>query len=243
MSALEALGVTDRSADPEVTLAGALLLSRTSSPGAAHLLLRSANEYEPSIGRKEVYSYRDTYPIGAYRTIWELAYPRAFQSDVELAAKESDIPEALLYAITREESAFEPEALSKAGAIGLTQVMPATAKNGAKRLGLPFTDAAVREPGENLRLGAHFLKKMREDFPDDPLLAIPAYNAGPGAPEKWAKAHPDVAFDLFVEEIPYTETRGYTKRVISTLLTYEVLYGSVDTSEALRAPKLARKAL
>jgi soluble lytic murein transglycosylase len=243
LSALDALGVLDRSADPEVTLAGALLLGRTSSPKAAHLLLRSASEYEPSIGRKEVYAYRDAYPIGSNRRVWELAYPRAFEADVEKAARESDIPEALLYAITREESAFEPSAISKAGAIGLTQVMPATARNGAKRLGLPFDEAAVREPGENLRLGAHFLKKMRDDFPDDPLLAIPAYNAGPGAPDKWTKAHPDVAFDLFVEDIPYAETRSYTKRVISSLLAYEVLYGSIDASEALRTPKLARKGL
>lgn len=240
MVALDALGVGDRSAAPELTLAGALLLARTSHPALAHLVLRSASESEPRPTRKEASAYRDAYPIGAWRSAWDAAYPRPFADSVGIAAKESSVPEALLFAVMREESAFDPNAVSKAGALGLTQIMPFTGRRGAKALALPDDDAAFLDPAENIRIGAHFLKQMRGRFADNVLLALPAYNAGPLMPEAWTKERPGMAFDLFVEDVPYTETRNYTKRVIGTMFVYEVLSGALETGEASRSPALAR---
>lgn len=239
MVALDALGVGDRSAAPETTLAGALLLARTSHPALGHLILRSASESEPRATRTEAAQYRDTYPIGAWRSAWEAAYPRPFADTVAFAVKESSVPEALLWAVMREESAFDPNAVSKAGALGLTQIMPFTGRRGAKALGLPDDDAAFLDPAENIRIGAHFLKQMRGRFADNVLLCLPAYNAGPLAPEAWVKERPGMAFDLFVEDMPYTETRNYTKRVIGTMFVYEVLGSAAETGEAGHAPALA----
>jgi soluble lytic murein transglycosylase len=239
--ALDTLGVGDRTAAPETTLAAAMLLAKT-SPTLAHLVLRSASEYEPRSGRKEAVAYRDAPPLDAWKSVWEAAYPRPFAEAAKLGATESGVTEPLLFAIMREESAFEPGAISKAGAIGLTQIMPATASKGAKRLGLPGDDAAFHDPSENVRIGAHYLRQMRDRFSDDPLLAIPAYNAGPLKPEEWAGDRPGMAFDLFVEDMPFSETRTYTKRVIGSLFAYEVLGGGIESSEAGHTPLLARKA-
>lgn len=241
MIALDALGVGERKAPAEVTLAAGLMLARTTHPALSHLVLRSASEYEPSVGRIEAYGYRDQPPLGAWRDVWSAAYPRPFAIVVSKAATESGVPEGVLYALMREESAFDPNAVSKAGALGLTQIMPATAKSGAKRLGLATDAPAFLDPEENVRIGAHFIKKMRDRFPDDAFLAIPAYNAGPLAPEGWAKDRKGMAFDLFVEDIPYSETRAYTKRVIGSLFAYEVLGGVADTGEGGHTPALARK--
>ena len=80
---------------------------------------------------------------------------------------------------------------------------------------------------------------LRGQFADDPLLAIPGYNAGAGAPQKWIRERPADDFDLWVERIPYEETRNYTKRVITTMAAYEFLYARDQPSEALRAPLAA----
>ena len=83
----------------------------------------------------------------------------------------------------------------------------------------------IKTDGDNLRIGARYLKNQRDHFDAAPVLCIPAYNAGPGAPDQWLKDRPGVDFDLWVEHIPYTETREYTKRVITSWFAYEILYG------------------
>ena len=243
VSALGRLGVADRTATPETLWAAAKLLSRASDPVPAHHLLRTAFELEPRLGRSELYAFRSGYPkTGETRAAWEIAYPRPFAPLVANAASESGVPEALLFAVMREESAFEPAVLSKASAVGLLQLLPVTARKMARALRVPYTDAALTDPAKNLRFGARYLAQMRRQFPDDMLLAIPGYNAGGGAPERWTRDEPLKDFDLFVESIPYAETRAYTKRVLASLCAYEILYGDVDNSEALSAPLVVRAA-
>ncbi len=240
-SALARLGVTDRTARPETLWASARLLARATDPVPAHAVLRTAFEVEPRVGKNELYEFRMAYPsAGAARAPWEIAYPRPFARAVTDAASESGTPEALLFAVMREESAFDPEALSKASAVGLLQLLPVTAQKMARALRVPYDDGALVDPAKNIRFGAKYLAQMRKHFADDPLLAIPGYNAGGGAPERWTRDEPSRDFDLFVESIPYAETRAYTKRVISSLCAYELLYGDPDTSEALGAPLVVR---
>jgi soluble lytic murein transglycosylase len=184
----------------------------------------------------EIGEWLDHYPAGRWRAAWELAYPRPFAAVVQSEAARSGIPEALAHAIMREESAFDPRAVSSAAAYGLMQLIVPTAKRMAKPLGLPADAESLKRPEVNVALGCRYLSVLRNEFQDNPLLAIPAYNAGGGAPKRWIKERPEQSFDLWVERIPYEETRLYTKRVITSMAAYEFLYARERPSEALRAP-------
>jgi len=232
---LDRLGVGARTAPPEVLWAAAFLLARAGSPAEAHGILRTAM-FGPRPGRVEIGEWLDHYPVGRWRAAWELAYPRPFSTVVAGEAARSGIPEALAYAIMREESAFEPRVVSPAAAYGLMQLIVPTAKRMAKPLGLPADAESLKRPEVNIALGCRYLSVLRGQFQDNPLLAIPAYNAGGGAPKRWIAERPEQSFDLWVERIPYEETRLYTKRVITSLAAYEFLYAREQPSEALRMP-------
>jgi soluble lytic murein transglycosylase len=109
----------------------------------------------------------------------------------------------------------------------------------AKPLNLPSDAESLKRPEVNIALGCRYLSVLRRQFPDNPLLAIPGYNAGPGKPKDWLADRPNQDFDLWVEEMPYEETRNYTKRVLTSLVAYEFLYGKGKAGEALAAPLLA----
>src|SRR5262249_6590089 len=146
------------------------------------------------------------------------------------------------YAIMREESAFEARVVSPAQAVGLMQLIVPTAKKMGDKLGLVPDEESLKQPAVNIPIGCHYLTVLRGQFADNPLLAIPGYNAGSGAPKKWLVKRPGDDFDLWVEHIPYEETRNYTKRVIGTLAAYEFLYFRDRPSEALRSPLAASPA-
>ena len=203
----------------------------------AHAVLRGATEAEARGGLIELDAWTAAYPIGPHRLAWEVAFPRPFAAEVDRAAGESGTPVGLLFAIMREESAFAPRALSRAGARGLLQLMPATAGKMARPLGLPHDAEALEQPDVNARLGARFLASLRRRFAHAPLLAVPAYNAGPLAVERWCAERPSLDFDLWVEAIPYRETRLYTKRVLASLAAYEALAGAPGTSEVFLTPR------
>jgi soluble lytic murein transglycosylase len=88
----------------------------------------------------------------------------------------------------------------------------------------------------NVKLGCKLLSSLRAMFPQRPELAIPSYNAGAGATHRWVTGRQHDAFDLWVEDIPYDETRGYTKRVLSSVLVYAYLYEPEHMTEALALP-------
>lgn len=151
--------------------------------------------------------------------LWSLAYPMAHAQAIRPAAEEFRLPPPLLFGLAREESAFEAEVVSWAGAIGLCQLMPFTAKEEAERLrvDLPSLEA-LRKPRLNARLGAaHLSRRMSLGHP---LLAIAAYNAGPGNVNKWRKAYPNLPLDAFVESIPVEQTRNYVKKVTGSWVVY-----------------------
>jgi soluble lytic murein transglycosylase len=126
----------------------------------------------------------------------------------------------------REESRFNPWARSSTGAIGLTQLMPQTARRKAAELKLGgVTPDALRRPGLNIRLGAACLGELLSTFDGSNVHALAAYNAGPEAVRRWMRARPDAELDEWVEQIPATETRGYVKRVLGTYRAYQLVYG------------------
>ncbi len=222
---LTTYGVRERTAEAAQLLFAARLYGIAGDARRAHAVLRTASEIESRAGRIELDAMRDEAPRGAWRAVWELAYPRMFASEVSSASVESGVPEPLLYAIMREESAFAPDAVSVSDARGLFQVIPATGARMARGLGIRLKADTLFDPASSARIGARYLSGLRNRFATAPLLCIPGYNAGPGAPEAWLADRPGWDFDLWVERIPYSETRGYTKRVLASLFTYEVLYG------------------
>ncbi len=179
------------------------------------------------------------YPSGSWRKAWEIAYPRPYPALVEREAKRSGIPPSFAYAIMREESAFDPQAVSTSNAIGLMQLILPTAKTMAKKLSLPVSERALRVPATNVALGCRYLGDLRDAWGAMPLLAVPSYNAGPGAPRRWLRERPLVPFDVFVESIPYDETRQYTKRVIKSYAAYLYLYDPSRLHEVLHVPMRA----
>jgi soluble lytic murein transglycosylase len=235
---LDRVGLSSRSASRELLWASVFLLGKAGASTMAHNILRAANgSASPRSG--ELTEWLDHYPVGAWRQPWELAFPRPYQAVVATAAKQQNLPEALAHAIMREESAFDPRVVSSAKAFGLMQLIVPTAKRMAQPLGLPWDEEALKRPEVNVPLGCRYLGFLRSQFSDNPLLAIPGYNAGGNAPKRWIAERPHEDFDVWVERIPYEETRQYTKRVMTSLAAYEFLYGRSYRSEALSSPPAA----
>jgi soluble lytic murein transglycosylase len=155
-----------------------------------------------------------------------LAYPLAFREQIAKAARHASVPPDLLQALMREESALDPNALSSAGALGLTQLMPSTARSIAQRLKLrDYSTPRLADPEVNIRIGAAYLGELYRRF-HHPVLALASYNAGPGAVAGWMKARGALPLDVFVEEIPLDETRTYVKRCLRSFAAYQYLYGN-----------------
>jgi soluble lytic murein transglycosylase len=132
------------------------------------------------------------------------------------------------------ESRFNPGATSWAGARGLIQLMPSTARGEAKKIGLEdFDPLRLYEPAYNLSIGQHHLHGLVKRFggQDEVVpLAIPSYNAGAGAVDRWLKERGEWDYDLFLESIPYDETRRYTQSVLGRWFAYRWLHS--DESDA-----------
>jgi soluble lytic murein transglycosylase len=196
--------------------------------GAAELAFR--------VARGRSHEWSDHYPAGKWRAAWEMGYPRAHETELLREAQRASIPPPLGWGIMREESAFDPDAVSSASAYGLMQLILPTARRVGESLGLSVDADSVRRPEVNIALGCKFLSTLRASFPAAPLLAIPSYNAGPGATRKWLDSRSTDDLDVWVESIPYEETRGYTKRVTSSVATYGYLYDRERADEYLRVP-------
>lgn len=140
-------------------------------------------------------------------------------------AKLLQLEEHWLLGLTRQESRFNTTIRSPAGAVGLMQVMPRTAKWVAKRMGMKdFSLARIHEPDVNIALGTNYLRFVFDELNASPVLAATAYNAGPGRARKW-KADRALEGAIYVETIPFSETRDYVQRVMSNTVYYAALYG------------------
>jgi soluble lytic murein transglycosylase len=213
---LDALGLAD-SSRPEILWALSKLYAEAGSVKLSHAAARRALSAAPS-----------SWPADAWLDAWKLAFPAPFHDIVAREAKRTGRDPALIYAIMREESAFDADAESPADAYGLMQLILPTARTMARPLGLPFDRAALKRPSVNVALGSSVLAKYAEAFPENELLAIAAYNAGPGNSRRWLRERPNADFDLWVELIPYVETRRYMKRVLSSRAVYAFLYQRDD---------------
>jgi soluble lytic murein transglycosylase len=159
------------------------------------------------------------------RAFWEMLYPMGWRGEVAEAAARAGVDPFLVAAVVREESSYHPRAVSRAGARGLMQLMPATAQPMVDVRGWHFKDGDILdEPGANIQLGTAFLAGLLREF-GDPRLAVAAYNAGPRRVRDWLKARKTTDIEAFVEQIPFDETRHYVKRVMLSWEEYRRIYG------------------
>ncbi len=145
-------------------------------------------------------------------------FPMPHRDALAAAAREQDLDEAVVYGIIRQESRFMPEARSKAGATGLMQVMPSTARWIAKQTSVTYKTGMLLVPETNLQFGTYYFKRVLDDL-GSPVLAIAAYNAGPGRARRWRDERP-LEGAIYIETIPFNETRDYVKKVLTNAWYY-----------------------
>jgi Soluble lytic murein transglycosylase and related regulatory proteins (some contain LysM/invasin domains) len=159
----------------------------------------------------------------------DIRFPMAYRNTLVREARNRGLHSSWVFAITRQESAFMSDARSGVGATGLMQLMPATAKETSKKFGIPLASPQqLIVPDLNIQLGAAYLSQVHGQFNGNRVLATAAYNAGPGRVRQWLKDARHLAFDVWVETIPFDETRAYVQNVLS----YAVIYG-----QKLNAPQ------
>ena len=156
-------------------------------------------------------------------------FPTPHRDAVRAKAREVGVDAAFVYGLIRQESRFIMDARSSVGASGLMQLMPATARWTAKKIGLPFTPEMINDRDANLRLGATYLKLVLDDFGGSQAMAAAAYNAGPGRPRRWREG-PPVEPAAWAESIPFNETRDYVKKVLSNAVDYALVMNTPAAS-------------
>lgn len=158
-------------------------------------------------------------------------YPRWFHREITEAADRHGIPDHIFLGLVREESAFQYDIVSHAGAVGLSQLMPATAEYAAGLMSLDYYD--IEDPADNTLIGSWYLARVRSNLPSYGH-SLAAYNAGPGRTAGWVRWFGSLPADLFAEAIPINETRRYVKRVLVSSVYYGYLYSGIPPEETVR---------
>lgn len=155
-----------------------------------------------------------------------LRFPAPFKNLFDQASREFEIEPSWALAVTRQESAFLDVARSGAGARGLMQLMPETARETARRANIPLSSLdRLNEPDINVRLGSAYLAQMQRQFGNNRVHATAAYNAGPGRVRQWLSARGHLPLDIWIETIPFDETRGYVLNVLAFGVIYNTMAG------------------
>lgn len=169
----------------------------------------------------------------------QMRFPLAYEDELRKAAKATKIKQTLLYAIARQESAFAADARSPAGAMGLMQLMPSTAKQTARSIGMKYRREDLYKPKSNITLGSNYLNQLLKRFNGNRIFAAAAYNAGPYRVSRWLKKSPkSLPIDSWIETIPFKETRGYVQNVLSYSVIYAYRMGdkhSLLTEEEIKS--------
>jgi soluble lytic murein transglycosylase-like protein/TolA-binding protein len=162
--------------------------------------------------------------------LWQITYPWAYAARIKEQGQLRKVDPYLIHALIREESRYFPKALSRSQALGLMQLLPATAAGVGKRIGVPaLSREDVFNPDNNIKLGTAYLEYTLKRFNGNAMLAVASYNGGPNAVKSWvdrfnASGGGGKDWDYFVEEIPFRETRDYVRKVFGSYFVYETLY-------------------
>ena len=173
-------------------------------------------------------SYLRSHPpelLGAQRDqVLLLAYPEKYWAEVQGATTTYSWDARIFHGLVREESNFNRHIVSHAGARGLSQLMPTTAKGVARWMGITVSQDQLHDPKTNLKIGARYFESLVKRYGGDAYLAMAGYNAGEGNVAKWMERFGNLPVDQWVESIPYRESRNYVKRVSQSWQTYHLLY-------------------
>ncbi len=150
-----------------------------------------------------------------------MLYPEFFKNEICSTCSEYSLNKNLLFALDRSESFFNPEAVSSAGAVGLTQLMYQTASDVAKKL--KAKDFDLRDPAVNIKFGGFYLADLIRRLDGQELMAVCSYNAGITRVRQWISKYGKYGSELFIEMIPYSETREYARKIIGTEFIYTCL--------------------
>jgi soluble lytic murein transglycosylase len=206
MAAVE-LAIGEKNADPSGMLAlGEWYLAQNDLPQAVKWGSRALKE-KPS------------------RRAYELAYQKPYGEYVLQAAAEFDMDPYLIWALMREESRYQKDAISKVGALGLMQIMPSTGKQIASKLKAVFNEDNLLQPEVNIRFGTYYLGSLLKSFSGDKDKAMAAYNGGSGNVKRWAKSKLGTKKEDFPTAISFLETREYVTKVMNSYYIYKHLYG------------------
>lgn len=167
-------------------------------------------------------------PINTQSPLWKMAFPLAYGQFIEKESQKHSMDPLLVHALIRQESRYDPKALSRSHAMGLMQLLLGTAQGVAKHNGIALSsNNQVFEPPTNIALGTAYLAYVLKRHNGNPMLAVASYNGGPNAAAKWMRefqAQGGGDQDILVENIPFQETRDYVRKVFANYWTYENLY-------------------
>ena len=204
-------------------------LGKNLTPSEKALVEGIRSQVAPFTAHDKLHKYLHHHPpstLGVDRDrILDQAYPDHYWDLLQSVASDYSYDPRIFHALVREESSFNKNIRSWAGAKGLSQLMPATARRVAKWLGKSVSSANIKDPELNLAIGSRYLNYLFGYFNGNPFLAVGAYNAGEGNVGRWVARFGPVPSDEFVEHIPFRETRHYVKRVLGTYQAYRVIRG------------------
>jgi soluble lytic murein transglycosylase len=161
---------------------------------------------------------------------FNLRYPAPYRESMQENLHKHGLEEAWVYGLMRQESRFAAQAKSDAGAIGLMQIMPDTARWVARQIGMKgYRKGLIHQMDVNIKLGTYYMKTVSHQFADNPVLASAAYNAGPTRAKQWCDSKP-LEGAIYIETIPFDETRDYVKKVMSNTVYYSKLFGQSSQS-------------
>lgn len=155
---------------------------------------------------------------------WQALYPLAYFQPVSKWSKQRNLNSLLVLGLIRQESRFQPEIRSVAGAVGLMQVLPSTGEQTSQQIGLQ--DYWLTDVEDNINLGTAYFDYVHQLYQNNSVLAIASYNAGPGNVAKWLRELPTEDTDVFIEAIPFPETNNYVRVVLENHWNYLRLYNS-----------------
>ncbi len=212
-------------AETEMQLSGAGASERSQRALEALILARKGER------RKSILVIRDAFPaLGTPHQARlpeearRLYHPLDYEETIRPWALRNGLPLHLVYGIIRQESAFDPQAQSWAGARGLMQLMPATARELAGRFGLPYSNDKLSDPDFNIRLGTSYFSQVLDMFDGNQELALAGYNGGPYRIKRWWREWGSSDLDRFLESLSLEESRTYVKRITVLSDSYRQLY-------------------
>ncbi len=198
-------------------------------PYVMAMQLASLSSVTPDQALRSIKAYAGGYlylPLDAApREFWAFAFPLPFRAEVESLSKQNGLDPFLVVALIRQESEFDPKAVSPTGARGLAQIQPATGQELSRRLKLTsYSSAALFQPRLNLELGTYYLKSLLTQVGGREEAALAAYDAGPTHARAWLTWGDFREPAEFIETVPFTETRGYVQGVLRNADVYRRLY-------------------